>query len=143
MKQELIYISKVKFVRLTEYTGEKYFGGNFPDKIFRKVENIERIGKPFSVITEHLFENNQSIHYQPELIFKDLMIRTSLEKYLNEAEIEFSWRDSKNKKTQYLGLIHGKPTKISSSAKINEEYSIGMEKCILPCHFYLIKDKFK
>jgi hypothetical protein len=138
MKSELIYISNVKVVRLNEM--DDYFGGYFPDGKLGKIEKIDKLGKPFNVITDHTFENTLSIHYQPKIIFKEMMNSVGLEKYLRQADINFSW--AQPKKQQYLGLIHGNPTNISSSAKV-ENKNVGFSKSIVPCQFYLIKDELK
>jgi hypothetical protein len=138
MKSELINIHKVQVVRLKEL--DEFYGGDFPDKTTRKIEQIERIGKPFNIITKHIFENIHSIHYQPDLIFQEMMNSLGLEKYLNRAEIEFKYGTPN--KQQYLGLIHGDPTNLSSHINLGEGVSKS-SKCVIPCQFYLIKDEIK
>jgi hypothetical protein len=130
MKKEIVYVHNVQIViPLNKF--ENFWGGSFPDQTRRKINKIERIGEPFSFMTKHTFEDIHSKHYQPELIFKDLIEGKpySLERYLEEANIKFSYKN--NHETQYLGIMHGKP---------NNTFS---RKSILPCQFYLIKDKFK
>lgn len=141
MQNKLIYIHNIK-TYLLEESGKEIWGKCISDGEIKKIEDIEKIGKPFNVITKHAFEDTISVHYQKDLIFKDVGDSLKIEKYLNLAEIEFKYTNPKNKQPQELGLIHGSPTNISSNTEIGRK-SIGISRSIVPCQFYLIKDKIK
>ena len=142
MQSEIIYIPNTKVILLEELIN--YFNGNFSGNII-KIRNIERIGKPFSFITNQTFKDTHSFHYQPEKIFKEFMNPnlqiSSLNYYLNQADIQFTLARNESKEMQYLGLVHGNPTNFNYNIKIHNLPELESKKSIFPCQFYLIKDK--
>jgi hypothetical protein len=142
MQSEIIYLPNAKVMLLEELTN--CFKGNLLGNTI-KIQNIEKMGKPFSFLSNHTFNDSKSFHYKPEQIFRELInpvpLSNNLEYYLTNAEVEFTLSEKENKEIQYLGIIHGKPTNFHYKIKISNSPEWEAKKSIIPCQFYLIKDK--
>ncbi|MFH1503407.1 MAG: hypothetical protein ABIE36_02005, partial [Candidatus Diapherotrites archaeon] len=106
------------------------------------VKDLESIGDPFSITTKREINEMNSFTDTPE--FKELAnpipLASTLEHYLRQAKIDISLSRREDNFTQYLGVTYGKPAKIKIITDLDDSEK-EFKRSILPCHFYLIKDK--
>ncbi len=136
MQNEIIYIPNTKIFNLEGRGG--FIALTILDKRI-PLNNIEALGKPFQVITKRKVDRTNPFSETSE--FKELLNPFSpLEMYLRQAEIEYTLSRKEDNMSQNLGLYAGESLKVSSLNSIGDkknEYSLN----IVPCQFYLIKDK--
>jgi hypothetical protein len=139
MQSELIYIPNTKVFALEKYGS--YFTINLPEGR-NIIKNIERIGSPFSIITKKKVDKINLLEYNQE--FKELANPTpasgTLVYYLTNANVDITLSTREETFIQYLGITYGKTTIIDIITKMGNPES-KIVKYIVPCHFYLIKDK--
>jgi len=130
MQKEIIYPehAKIFFLELSSNCYKTYF----PDwHTIKPIRDAESIGVPFGVkvkyIEEKIFLDSNPFIYTEEFreLTNPIKMMSTLEHYLNEAKVDISYEKKKEDFIQILGFTAGKA--------INK---------IVPCQFYLIKDKF-
>jgi hypothetical protein len=140
MQSEPIFIQNTKLFAI-EKKGS-YLTVNI-EGISKVVKDLEALGQPFSIITKR--EINQMNPFKDTPEFKELAnplrIASSLECYLREAEVETTFSKREDNMIQYIGVTYGKPAKIEVITDFNDSKK-EMRRNVIPCQFYLIKDKF-
>jgi hypothetical protein len=130
MQKEIIYPENAHLFLLEPITeGYELYIRN--DQTIRPIKDVESIGIPFGVranyIETKIFPEINPFIYTDEFreLTNPIRIMSTLEHYLNEAKINISYEKKERNFIQHLGFTAGKA--------INK---------IVPCQFYLIKDKF-
>jgi hypothetical protein len=139
MQSEIIFIPNTKIFTIENKGG--YLTINL-DGTYKPINNLEPLGFPFSIITKRKVNKFNSFEYTTE--FKQLAnpipIMSTLEYYLREANIEFTLSKRDEEITQYIGLMYGKSATIEFILNLEKEES-EIKRNVIPCQFYLIKDK--
>lgn len=147
MQSEIIYLLNSKLYFLEEFGSQIII--RLPQGSIKPIRNIEAIGMPFNIETKKVLEKVSGTFNHPfknTSEFQALMnlpLIGSIEYYLREAKIEYTLNRKGEDLTQNMGFIAGEATNMNIKVNLGklENSNINFSKSIVPCQFYLIKEK--